>query len=251
MFPSSIMGMSVEHVSFPNFIQNVPHSHAHMSVTVTGHPNLGNATVMVEMKSGQYSVGNFVDALNAAYDAVGLSAGGVAGIIFTVVDLQAEGVTENIQMSFPGWGPGGTTRFNGTTRRLPRIIGYKPTDVDGNALYQINAGNVLFRSNLGGESCVYLHSTKFTAGHEGLSATAVQSDGLPFYAISSIPVDVPFGFFVQFNNGADTTRPVISWPVPSGVNFSTMDLSLRDHHGDVVDIGAGELEVTIRLWMSS
>lgn len=246
-----ISGISVEHVSFPNFIQNVPPSYTAMTVIVTGHPNLGDATVDVVFPSGQYNVNDFVDALNAAFDAAGLSAGGVAGIIFTVVNMQSEGITENIEMSFPGYGPGGTVMFSGEHRRLQRIIGIPPTDVNGNALFQVDDGNVLFRSNLGGESVVYLHSKKFTAGHEGIAGTANQALGsFPFTALTSIPVDVPFGFFVHQNNGADTTRPIIVWNNPADIDLSSdVDFSLRDHHGGVVDLGTGELQITLRLWV--
>lgn len=269
-----VLGVSVESVTFPNFAENVPVTHGTLFMSVFGHiayPGPEPTSFEVTIPPGQYNVQKLVYQLNLEMVRLELYGGdaGANGILWSLrPDDGMSPSTANITMTltaggFPIDAGGDSTQpayvsFPPNSRRLTQLIGVPRVD-DGAATFRLTYNEeqavqtVAFhwRTNLNQPGVVYLNSRRLTAGRESLQGSPgfeVPPSRVPLLA--SIPLDVPFGLMQHYNPSAGDRRPTTSWFTASQrMDLSTLDFQLTDNHGDVIDLGTGELNVTLRLWI--
>lgn len=97
-------------------------------------------------------------------------------------------------------------------------------------------------ANLYGPSVTYLHS-QLLAGRTTLDG---DSGGI-VSIVKQIPITAGYREMQSYNND-DNGVPDISFPLTRRKHFSEVDVTLRDQYGDILDIGAGELEVMWKLY---
>lgn len=97
-------------------------------------------------------------------------------------------------------------------------------------------------ANLYGPSVCYLHS-QLLAGRTTLDG---DSGGI-VSIVKQIPITAGYREMQCYNND-DNGVPDISFPLSRRKHFSEVDVALKDQHGRVLDIGAGELEVMWKLY---
>jgi hypothetical protein len=247
-----ILGISVEQVNFPLLYYNVPASKSQIFAVVTGNPSIGGGaatTMFFNIPPGQYDINPFITELNAAFTSL-------PGLAWSFTNRPpGNGIVRNIQIALTGvnWPAGSSINFPPDAGHLKFIIGLTPTDVGGNTTI---FGGVpqQFLTNLNGEGTAFLHSKKLSAGRLGMQA---QGPLDPNEFVGNIPVvcsiptgGIPWGFQVNYTPQGEF-RPTMAWPKHATIDFSQIDLSLRDHTGAVLDIGAGELQVSLRIWFSN
>jgi hypothetical protein len=269
-----LQGISIEGISFPNYALNIPADHASLTFVLygnTAYPPLFNNpinNITITIPTGFYTDAQLAAALNTAFlpyagnPIVPSNTFSWTVIPNATLDVNYQNLALQLPISGLGdnWNNGGAIAFQPSGTSLGQPIGIIPNMDDGTFTLQlhgapVNPQDALFRTNLQGPSQLFLHSTKLTQGKLGLSAqSSIGSfQGLvnTFTALGSIPMEgVLFGQQVCYQPIGDL-RPWVAWHRASHMDLSFLDVSLRDHHGNVVDLGAGELNVVLRLWYNN
>jgi len=97
-------------------------------------------------------------------------------------------------------------------------------------------------ANLHGPMVVYLYS-QLLAGRTTLDGDT----GGIVSIVKQIPIVAAYRELQVYNND-DNGIPDISFPLSRRKHFSEIDIILRDQHGNVMDLGAGSLEVMWKLY---
>jgi hypothetical protein len=276
MLGDKLQGISIEGVSFPNYALNVPDDHNTLSFSLTGNSAFPNPDIIITISipTGFYTDAQLAAALNEAFWPFAGTplmdyAHSTNRFTWAVVPSSALDVNyHNLTLTLPvtdmgdNWQTGiprSSISFLPSAAALNQPIGIISNSVDGSYTLILHTSpatvDAEFRTNLQGPCQLFLHSTKLTQGKLGLSAqNAIGSIGglvNTFTAIGSIPMQgVPFATQVVYQPIGDF-RPWFAWHRASHLDLSYLDISLRDHHGGVVDIGAGELNVVLRLWYNN
>lgn len=117
------------------------------------------------------------------------------------------------------------------------LLGF-PEDVNLQAPQTTHTATKL--PNLNGLQVAYLHSSVLVD-----SQHAFDGEGLLVSFMTHIPITVPFGL-QQTYDPKQTERPSIAYE--EEVTLRQVNFTLRDHDGDVVDVGQSDMWVVLRLW---
>ena len=234
---SRVVGVSIEAAGFTNLCRNVTPYINKMIVTTYGSDLFPDGTeLIVEIEPNQYGIESFVEALQAGFDAV------YPGIIEIVVSAPADlpkTIRYKLLPAFGVSGQGYVTIIR--SENLARVMGVNR----GEVFVISQADSVSKFPILHGNQCVYIHSKALAASRTSLGGHEV-SDSV----IGTINVDVPFGY-VCHTRMADAERPTVCYGVMTPSQIENIDLSFRNADRRVIDLVAGEIFATVRLWLHS
>lgn len=185
--------------------------------------------------AGQYSITDLAAVLLADFKLYPLAAPAAANIVsideISDIDQRLK-ITTAAGYELIVWG----IDFGST---LAPIIGTSITVDSKTASTDTTLSHV---ANLYGPSVTYLHS-QLLAGRTTLDGDT----GGIVSIVKQIPITAGYREMQCYNND-DSGVPDISFPTSRRKHFSEVDVTLRDQHGRVLDIGAGELEVMWKLY---
>ena len=238
------LGMTIETVTFHNYLYNVPDKLSRCIVQPV-NSNLGlnpNDPWELKIEPNQYDILAFAPAIQEAFNK---HYGGGTVLTMTVVETVGQ-ETLPLLLEFELDGSFGPPGSYFTIQWVRDSLAY-PIGVERESELKVTVGPdpTYTLTNLAGESVVYLHSEALTA-----SRHSIGGHGVPDSVLCSLPINVPFGA-IQTTR-VDQHKPMIVWDRQSPQNIDTIDLSIRDGDRDVIDlIGSGEMTAVIRLWLKN
>lgn len=251
-FQNRVYGISVQSVSFPNFIPNVPLNSQLTFTTFGGPAGVADGLHTIQIPGGNVDIARLVAQLNQMFNTPNLF-----DITWAIRVPMAQGNNLfSLQFSFgPTWtNPAGTLTINASplTFYIGAVID-PLTNLSQTWSPAAPAPQALFRTNLYGLPIVFVHSTSLTAGRLGLvgmpSLPSMQQPGASLTAIAAVNISVPYGFLQQYEDNPSVQRPSTVYGGAYNLDISNVDISLRDQHGILVDLGLGEMIVVLRLWL--
>ncbi len=252
-YADRVVGLSVDSVTSPNFIPNVPLGMS-MPIVVTGSSNLPDGTYNLSILGGILTLEEFALQLNNSFYAL-FGAQVIQFVTPFEEDPSPETLFANLQIRVYG-DDGGvfTVAIQANPDNLSWYFGIagRPTVWTSGpepGVYE----KYYTRTNLNGLPQSYVHSQVLTAGRLGIDSRGPSHDhSSAFSCIAAVPMTVPYGFYQQWDNSSSSAvRPAITYGGPISLDMTTIDISLRDGDNDVIDLGLGEMTVILRLWLKN
>jgi hypothetical protein len=252
-FAQKVIGISVESVTFPNFIPTL--SGNEMRANILDNMNNKKATTDLYALAEDaahvpkyYTVADFAAALQKAMNLHVWGSETPSFVLVTAEDTAPNTVGTTISLEFLGLGSSCSVQWSRDS--LLWAIGVPPPDNDQGLVTWSYGQTYTYRTNLNGPASLYLHSELLSAGRMGLDAKNPQpGHQSTFSCICPIPITMPYGFYQGLQNTQQSMlRPTIVYGPRTNLDISTIDISLRDEDQHVVDLGLGEVCVILRVW---
>lgn len=236
-FSNRVYGISVDTITFPNFIPNVP------LLTTIRFDQVGSPppSFIIPIDGGVVTLENFIVQIQNAMPS------GIFGTVFTqYVPTPGDSNLFNLTMTLTG--PDITVYNDFGENELPFYMGI--VFPNGVVNRTFTAGTYNFRTNLYGLSEVFLHSDRLTAGRIGLDAVGPNdTHGVTMRVVAAIPITTCPGQLQIYEDHASTNRPSIVYGGAQDIDISVVDIALRDQYRRPIDLGTGELLVVLRVWL--
>lgn len=192
------------------------------------YTNSGNVSIAVIIPPGQYTIQQVLDIINANIVLNGLYTP-TNGIILVLDPItgkvkytnttgsQLFGINNGLNV--PG--------FPNLTSTLSNYLGFQ----NGGPWAYTPSVSALNFPNLNGLAEVYITSQKMSD-----FSSLVAGYGIVYPVILNIPLDKPFGSYVNYKN-YDPELADIEFPsITQGVNLQSIDLQVRDKWGNILDL---------------
>lgn len=187
------------------------------------YKNAAGVEIIVLIPPGQYTIQQVLDIINASIVLYGLYTP-TNGIILVLDPITGKVKYTNTtgSQSF-----GINSTLNGQTSTLSNYIGFQ----NGEPWAYTPSVSALNFPNLNGLAEVYITSQKMSD-----FSSLVAGYGIVYPVILNIPLDKPFGSYVNYKN-YDPELADIEFPsITQGVNLQSIDLQVRDKWGNILDL---------------
>ena len=220
----AVRSLQIGRVSVPNVFYNVSDSLANRTIEITQD---GEASTEVSIAAGQYTITTFIAAWKAAIDAV-LTGG-------STVAITQDPITQLLTFTFSG-GTNPNTALDSPS--VDTIEGWYSLGFNSFRA-EASSWTATYIPNIRGYSDVYVHCKEIGGGdyYDG-DAGAISAFAQVSFA------DVPFGAMGHYQTG-NHTFDTIRYSTPR--NLSSLKIVLRDSQGNILDTGASDINVVLRI----
>jgi hypothetical protein len=200
--------------------------------------NSSGGDISVVIPSGQYTLQQVLDIINADIIVNGFYTP-ANGIILTLNPLTGK-IEYTNTTGFQSFGINSSLYLpGGFTSTMSNYLGFQNGVVWGYAPFVASANF----PNLNGLAEVYLTSQKMSD-----FSNLVAGFGIVYPVILNVPLDKPFGSYVNWRNYNEELADVEFPSITSGVNLQSIDLQLRDKWGNILDMGGLPLNLICKVY---
>jgi len=225
-----VIGCSVEHLSFQHLINNVTADLSRM--TVTYYDGVSETTFTLVIPPGNY---DYVDLAAVLELEFGLQVFGFPGALTVTAVAEALGQPALLEFEFTEVAP------NYLTIHYDRVGLAYPIGMSESITLTALGGPVSFRPNLQGPIALLLKSRALMgskSSYSGIGATET--------AFLTVPITVSYGS-VQSLHIQGENRPNVLYSHER--SLTEIDIALTHLDGSNVNLGTGEMSVSVRLWL--
>lgn len=193
------------------------------------YTNSGNVQVSVVIPPGQYSIDQILTIINNDIVLNGLYTP-TNGITFSLDSITGKvKYTNTTGSQLFGINNGlNIPNFPNLTSTLSNYLGFQ----DGTPWQYVLNKTALNFPNLNGLAEVYITSQKMSD-----FSSLIAGYGIVFPVILNIPLDKPFGSYVNYRNYNPELADIEFPSITQGVNLQSIDLQVRDKWGNILDMG--------------
>jgi hypothetical protein len=200
--------------------------------------NSSGGDISVVIPPGQYTIQQVLDIINLDIIVNGFYTPS-NGIILTLNTLTGKIEYQNTT-SFQSFGINdGIYLPGGFTSTMSNYLGFQTGVAWGYAPFVASANF----PNLNGLAEVYLTSQKMSD-----FSSMVVGYGIVYPVILNVPLDEPFGSYVNWRNYNPELQDIEFPSITAGVNLQSIDLQLRDKWGNILNMGGLPLNLVSKIY---